>query len=283
MFNQHSPKPKYQNIALIGAGGTGEVYHARRLSDNRSVAIKYLRNIDYDAFQRFQREANNYLHQQDCPYIVDIIDFEFNTPRPYIVLEYCELGSARALITKFWWVPDKMATLLNHVAAGIEAIHISGGFHRDIKPDNLLLTQDSKKHLLMKVSDFGLARLPWGLAGSFLTRTPAGTPEYIAPEILRGHPFTTAADIFSFGVTIEELFTGIKPPAGAKNLSCPSVLRSLVGRMIAMDPSQRPDIQTVCRELSAAVQIIKSQQQGLRLLGCGVVVGILVAVLSKRR
>jgi len=283
MFNQHSPKPKYQNIALIGAGGTGEVYHARRLSDDRSVAIKYLRNVDYDALQRFQREANNYMRQQHCPYIVDIIDFEFNTRRPYIVLEYCELGSARALNSKFWWVPDKIAALLTHVAAGIEAIHISGGFHRDIKPDNLLLTQDSRKHLLMKVSDFGLARLPWGLAGSFLTRTPAGTPEYIAPEILRGHPFTAAADIFSFGVTIEELFTGTRPAVGAKNLSCPSALRPLVGRMIAMDPSQRPEIRTVSRELSEATQIIKSQQQGLRLLGGAVIAGILVAALSKRR
>ena len=283
MFYQHSPKPKYHSLTLLGAGGMGEVYHARRVSDNASVAIKYLRRLDYDALIRFQFEANNYLHQRDCPYIVDIIDYEFNSPHPYIVLEYCRFGSARDFISNFWWAPEKMAALLTHVAVGFQAIHQTGGFHRDIKPDNLLLTLNTQGLLVMKVSDFGLARLPLGLAGSPLTRTPGGTPGYIAPEVLVGRPFTAAADIFSFGVTIHELFTGTRPAPGEKNLSGPSVLRPLVAQMITKDPSQRPDIQTVCRELADAAQTIKSQQLGVRLLGGAAIFGLLVAAFTKSR
>lgn len=283
MFSLYPPKPKYRHVALLGAGSMGEVYHARREGDNADVAIKYLRALDHDARQRFQREANNYLRQQNCPYVVNIIDYNFAAARPFIVLEYCQFGSARAFISKFQWQPEKMAALLTHVAAGVEAIHLTGGFHRDIKPDNLLLTLDAEGHLVMKVSDFGLARLPWGLAGSMLTRTPGGTPEYIAPEVLRGGQFTAAADIFSFGVTIHELFTGIRPAAGATSLSCPSTLRSLVQRMIATDPSRRPDIQTVRAELMQGAEVIKSQQQGLKLLAGAAVVAIVAALLSKNK
>jgi|SRR5215213_11457867 len=281
MFYQYPQRPKYQNIALLGAGSMGEVYRARRESDGAEVAVKYLRSLDYDTRQRFKREAENYLRQQGCPYIVNILDHNFTAERPYIVLEYCGAGSARSNISKFRWQPDKMAALLTHVAAGIEAIHLTGGFHRDIKPDNLLLTTDALGHLVMKVSDFGLARLPWGFAGSMLTRTPGGTPEYIAPEVLRGGQYSAAADIFSFGVTIHELFTGVRPAAGSTDLSCPYTLRPLVQQMIATDPTCRPNIQVVRSELREATEAIKSQQQGLMFLAGAAVVAVVAALLRK--
>lgn len=281
MFYQYPPRPKYQHIEPLGAGAMGEVFRARRLSDNAEVAIKYLRDLDWDARQRFQREANNYLRQQSCPYIVNILDYNFTVMRPYIVLEFCQFGSARAYVSKFWWEPDKLAALLTHVAAAIESIHLTGGFHRDIKPDNLLLTLDAEGHLVMKLSDFGLARLPWGLFGSLLTRTPAGTPEYIAPEVLQGGQITAAADIFSFGVTIHELFTGVRPAAGATSLSCPSALRSLVQRMISTEPERRPSIQVVRVELREAAKVIKSQQQGLKFLAGAALVAVVAALLRK--
>ena len=174
-----------------------------------------------------------------------------------------------------------MATSLTHVAAGIEAIRLTGGFHRDIKPDNLLLTTDALRHLVMKVSDFGLARLPWGFAGSMLTRTPGGTPEYVAPEVLRGGQYSVAADIFSFGDTIHELFTGVRPAAGSTDLSCPYALRPLVQWMISTDPACRPNIQAVRSELREAAEAIKSQQQGLMCLAGAAVVAIVAALLRK--
>src|SRR5262249_7347790 len=119
--------------------------------------------------------------------------------------------------------------------------------------------------------------------GAFLTRTPGGTPGYIAPEVLAGAPFTAAADTFSFGVTIHELFTGIRPAAGERKLSGPSALPPLINQMIAMDPRQRPDIGTVRQELANASEVIASQQRGLRVFGAAVIIGLVVAVLTKER
>lgn len=170
--------------------------------------------------------------------------------------------------------------IIVETAAGIEAIFSTGGVHRDIKPDNLLIKEDMHGNWIMKVNDFGLARLPQGVAASFIT-TLAGTPGYAAPEVLRGAPPSQAADIFSFGVTIHELFTNVRPLPGSKVLSCPSLLRPLVQRMIDVNPNNRPYITGVRRELVLASEALKGQKQGLMLLGGIAIAAVIAALLSR--
>lgn len=279
MYPLYSTVPKYQKLERLGAGATGEVHKARRLSDGRIVALKYSRLYDYFALREFQREAWNQ-QRVNCPFVVDILDCNFSAQPPYIVLEYCEQGSARQALANVFWQPDKIATLLSHAAAGIEAIFSNGGVHRDIKPDNLLIKEDKNGNWIMKVNDFGLARLPEGVAVSFIT-TLAGTPGYAAPEILRGAPPSQAADIFSFGVTIHELFTTVRPVPGSKSLSCPGLLRPVVQRMIDVNPNNRPHIAEVRRELVLASEALKSQRQGLMLLGGLAIAAVIAAIISR--
>src|SRR6185295_4966283 len=136
MYQPYSTIPEYEELERLGAGATGEVYKARRLSDGKIVALKYSRLYDYFALREFQREAWNQ-QRVNSPFVVDILDYNFSAQPPYIVLEYCEQGSARQALANVFWQPDKIAALLSHAAAGIEAIHNTGGVHRDIKPDNL--------------------------------------------------------------------------------------------------------------------------------------------------
>ncbi len=280
MWSQHVQRPLYQDFELLGSGATGEVYKARRLSDGLTVAKKYSRFFDISALCEFQREAWNQ-QRVNSPFVVDILDFDFHSQPPFLVLEYCDLGSARQALANVYWQPDKIAALLSHAAAGIEAIQSLGGVHRDIKPDNLLVKTDESGNWVMKVNDFGIARLPQGIAGAFLTRTPAGTPGYAAPEILRGDLPSPAADVFSFGVTIHELLTNVRPAPGSKNLTCPGILRPLLQRMIDINPMNRPHIREVRNELIFASDVLKSQRHGLMLLGGIVLVGVVAAIMSK--
>lgn len=282
MYPLYQQAPRYERIRPLGEGATGSVYLERRLSDSRLVAIKYLRVVNYIALRELQIEANNYYRQQDCRFVVDLLDYDFCSEEPYLVLEYCQFGSARQLVSQLRWHPEKLAALLVHAGAGIKSIHQAGGVHRDIKPDNLLGTLTEKGNLIMKVNDFGLARLPSNHALPYMTINLVGTPGYIAPEILAGEPFTQAADIFSFGVTIHELFTGIRPTAGSEFLSCPHPLMALVKRMLSIDPRRRPTIEEVGRELAQAAEILKSQKQVLIGLGVTAVVGLIVAAILKK-
>lgn len=282
MYLSHQPPPRYERIRLLDQGATGSVYLGRRLTDNALVALKYLRAVNYTGLWEFQREANNYYRQQNCQFVVDLLDYNFSSTEPYLVLEYCQYGSARQFVPQLRWQEEKIAALLTHAAAGIESIHAGGGVHRDIKPDNLLVTRTENGHLIMKVNDFGLARLPSKHALSFMTSTLVGTPGYIAPEVLAGKTFTQAADICSFGVTIHELFTGIRPSAGSEQLSCPKPLLKLVGSMLAVDPQDRPTIEEVRKELVQAATAMKSQKQVSGIIGV-TIVGVIVAALLNRK
>jgi serine/threonine protein kinase len=283
MYLPYQQAPRYERISLLGEGATGKVYLGRRLSDGATVAIKYLRVVNYNALREFQLEVSNYYRQQDCPFVVDILDYDFSGNEAYLVLEYCQFGSARQFVSQLWWEDEKLAALLVHAAGGVKSIHLAGGFHRDIKPDNLLVTLTKNGNLIMKVNDFGLARLPSNHAFPFVTVNLAGTPGYIAPEVLKGQSFSYPADIFSFGVTIHELFTGIRPLAGTTYLSCPGPLVTLVAKMLSVDPRQRPSIDEVEIALAAAAKEMKSQKQTLIAVGVTAVVGLVVAAILKDR
>ena len=253
---------QYRSAELLGAGATADVYRATRLRDQATVAVKVLRRGDYPARVRFQREMWGYQQFVACPYIVTMFDSDLSAVHPYIVLEYCGFGSARHNLGYF--ISDHRGTLalLTHVAMALEVIRRQGCLYRDVKPDNMLLTTDAAGHSVLKLGDAGLICLPGESGQPLATRTPGGTLPYMAPELfIAGAQYTSAAEVFAFGVTAHELLTGEVLRAGASVTTGPIGVRALIERMVAASPEARPSITDVRASLQIAHQQIKSGEQ----------------------
>lgn len=194
---------RYEIVRSIGHGGAAIVYLGRDLLLNRSVAIKILRAqyaSDPQYVARFQREAQSaasFAH----PNIIDIYDVgEFNGS-PYIVMEYIAGDTLKQIIENEGpFDPDDVAALIEQVAAGLDYAHARGIVHRDVKPQNILVTREG----LAKVVDFGIAKATGesALTDAGLT---IGTAHYISPEQASGLPATPVSDVYSLGIVAYEM------------------------------------------------------------------------------
>lgn len=194
---------RYEIVRSIGHGGAAIVYLGRDLLLNRSVAIKILRAqyaSDPQYVARFQREAQSaasFAH----PNIIDIYDVgEFNGS-PYIVMEYIAGDTLKEIIENEGpFDPDDVAALIEQVAAGLDYAHARGIVHRDVKPQNILVTREG----LAKVVDFGIAKATGesALTDAGLT---IGTAHYISPEQASGLPATPVSDVYSLGIVAYEM------------------------------------------------------------------------------
>lgn len=170
------------------------------------------------------------------------------------MLEYCEEGSLRKWVQerKPWQV---VVFALSSVLQGLEGIHRLGGFHRDLKPENILIARDAERGFVVKVADFGLVRVPRNLSPA-ITNHAAGTPGYIAPEVLSGTTgFHAGADIYSLGIVALELLTGGRVAATLDNAVIPAALRDLVRLMLSADASKRPNVKTIARQLATTITL----------------------------
>jgi serine/threonine-protein kinase len=260
----------YQIVRQLGAGGMGRVYLAEQLNLKRKVAIKTLKAslaFNPTARQRFKSEAEN-IAKATHPNIVQVYDigeFDIAGGIPYIALEYVEGRNLRDYLARKG-PPDLMISLsiMRQVASALQRASELGMIHRDIKPDNILLTRKGEA----KVTDFGLSRVVDGdqpavnLTASGQTM---GTPLYMAPEQVEGKPVDARTDIYSFGITCYHLFAGHPPYNGSTAFEValqhvrgepvrlsqhrpdlPETLVVIVHKMMDRDPAQR--YQT-CREL----------------------------------
>ncbi|MDI1437637.1 serine/threonine-protein kinase [Polyangium sorediatum] len=236
---------RYQLQEKLGEGSFGTVYRAVDRDSGRVVAVKLLKDRSPDGRERFAREALVLYEALDNPFIVELLDHDLAAPQPHIVLEYCDQGPLGRLIGKLHW--RSTAVILMQVITGLRAIHDRNGFHRDIKPDNLLVTTVESGTFVVKLADFGLARVPG--VGTMMTRGPGGTPGYIAREILMGEPFSAAADIYSLGVVATELLTGTRDASALHRADVPPALRDLVLAMRSDTPENRPDARKIAEVL----------------------------------
>ncbi len=238
----------YDIIRPISEGGFGRVSLAQDRQSGQLVAIKELHKVDADSRMRFERELRVLTEQINNRFVVDVYTYNLEANPPFIVMEFCDGGSLRE------WVNNRrpwnhVAAALTHVAAGLAGIHKAGGFHRDIKPDNLLLANVPEQGPIIKVADFGLARVP-KFHTATMTYSGCGTPGYIAPEIMMGADFHPGADIYSLGVVTLELLTGTTELANVDNVAAPDALKQMVRAMLSRAPMHRPNIQRVASILN---------------------------------
>ncbi|HEX5131005.1 MAG TPA: serine/threonine-protein kinase [Candidatus Krumholzibacteria bacterium] len=200
----------YDSLEQIGVGGMAAVYKARKISIDKTVAIKVLfpyLATDPSFTDRFQREAKAAASIQHDN-IVNVIDFGESDGSCYIVMEYYDGRTLEDLMKSRGGVPlDVAAQIILEVAYGLEAAHAMDIVHRDIKPANIIFTLQGG----IKIADFGLAKK--SDAATLITQhgKVMGTPAYMSPEQAAGGSVGPASDIFSLGVVAYELLGRRKP------------------------------------------------------------------------
>jgi len=205
---------RYQVERHLGRGGMGDVYLVRDTVINRQAALKTIRlDTDLDSKQliemrqRFYREAQTAGNLQS-PYIVTVFDVGEDLGMSYLVMEYVEGQTLTQWMKKQRFSVPQIKHVIYHAGLGLAYAHENGVFHRDVKPDNIMLSNIGA----VKVMDFGIARV----VESSLTRTGSvmGTPAYMSPEQVNGERVDGRSDAFSLGVILYELVTGQKPFKG---------------------------------------------------------------------
>ena len=201
---------RYEILEKIGSGGMSDVYRARCHKLNRLVAIKVLKEefrSDASFVEKFKMEAQA-AARLSHPNIVSFYDVVDEGDLHYIVMELVEGITLKSYIAKKGALGTTEAIgIALQMAQGIEAAHENGIVHRDIKPQNMIISMDGK----VKVTDFGIAR---AASSQTMSATAMGSVHYISPEQARGGYCDTRSDIYSFGITLYEMVTGKVPFEG---------------------------------------------------------------------
>jgi len=248
---------RYRLVAELGSGGFGRVWRARDEALDVDVAIKELRLLpgmspaeQADRLARATREARNAARLRKHENIVAIHDIVVEDGLPWIVMELIDGTSLNEHITTHGPLPvDRVAHIARALLAAIGAAHQEGVVHRDIKPANVMLAKDGR----VLLTDFGTALHN---TDSTLTATGmfVGSPEYTAPERLRGTDGLPASDLFSLGVTLYQAVEGVSPfHRDSQTAAVTAVLLEeappprragpltwLVTRLLDKDPNKRP-------------------------------------------
>jgi hypothetical protein len=209
---------KCRILAKLGTGGMGSVYLAEHFGLGRKVALKILpieMSRDPEYVGRFMREATT-AGKMEHPNIVQIFDVGYADGRHFIVMQYVDGESLSTVVDELGALEPRDAALLAvGILRGLQHAHERGIVHRDVKPDNVLITKGNEPKLL----DFGLAIETE--ASLHITRDGmvVGTPYYLSPEQARGHKATPVCDVYATGVTLYYLVTGKRPFVGATALA----------------------------------------------------------------
>ncbi|MFF8969425.1 protein kinase [Streptomyces sp. NPDC014995] len=259
---------RYRPVRFLGRGGMGVVYEAEDTRLDRRVAVKMLTAVDgltgdSEAWDRFRREARA-LARIDHPGVVTLYDSGVHDGTPYLVMQVLDGTSLADLVSQWAPLPTPVVcTVAFGIAEALEAAHTAGVLHRDVKPTNVGITRSGR----VVLQDFGLARLAGEAA---ITRTGAivGTPQFMAPEAMRGALPERAADWYGLGACLYLMVTGDLPfgPTvdygaiiqralgdGVPQLSgrrwdCPEDLCQLVDDLCRQDPAQRRQNAETIRE-----------------------------------
>jgi serine/threonine protein kinase len=256
---------KYRVVRFLAAGGMGVVYEALHTVVRRRFAVKFLRPDlaeKRESLARFQREAEA-AGALESENLTAAVDFGIAVDgSPFIVMEYLSGESLESLLVREGRVPlGRAADLVVQACRGIQAAHASGIVHRDLKPQNLFVCRREDGTDLLKVLDFGIAKLEAAdqKSAATLTGTVLGTPAYMSPEQARGEKTVDhRADVYALGAILYELVSGKKPHPGDSHNAIlhhiatqpavpldsiepnqPAELGRIVARALSSDPGER--------------------------------------------
>ncbi|MCK6458671.1 MAG: serine/threonine protein kinase [Planctomycetes bacterium] len=255
---------QYRLEELVGRGAMGEVYRASHAMLKRPTAIKVIRPdaVGPEMLRRFEREVRE-TSRLSHPNTVSVFDYG-RTPDGafYYAMEYLDGMDLRRIVEEKGPLPPARAIhILAQACGALAEAHAEGLVHRDLKPGNLVLCRRGGMHDVVKVVDFGLVRDVTAAPDLTGTGVLCGTPETIAPEVLRGEPATASADLYALGVVGYFLLTG-KPifdaatalelighhmhtppvPPRARLAEVPEDLETVILRCLRKEPSERfPD------------------------------------------
>ncbi|MDO5445369.1 MAG: Stk1 family PASTA domain-containing Ser/Thr kinase [Eubacteriales bacterium] len=202
---------RYQILRKIGEGGMARVYKALDIRLNREVAVKVMREelfLDVPSRRAFYTEAHA-VAKLSHPNIVSIYDVNNSVNSEYIVMELLEGVTLRQYIDKMRPIPWKQVLHFSkQISNALIHAHSKGIIHRDIKPQNIMLSTNGD----LKVADFGIAAMENELDSD--SGRAIGSLNYIAPEQLRGAPASPKGDVYSLGIVMYEMLTGFKPYTG---------------------------------------------------------------------
>ncbi|MES1205209.1 MAG: serine/threonine-protein kinase, partial [Pseudomonadota bacterium] len=208
---------RYRILSRIGVGGMGAVYRALHTSLKREVAIKVLLP-DFggkeEFVRRFEREAES-ASRLAHPNIIAVTDFG-RTPEHllFLAMEFLDGQSLASLIKQGPLDLPRALAIFRQILAGLGHAHVAGIVHRDLKPDNIMLVERHGRPDVVKILDFGIAKITDGaLSGEALTQAGVifGTPEYLSPEQALGDVVDARADLYAAGVILFEMLTSRRP------------------------------------------------------------------------
>jgi beta-lactam-binding protein with PASTA domain len=246
---------RYKVISRVGSGGMADVYLAEDQLLGRQVAVKLLHHHfaeDQEFVERFRREASSAagLSHQNIVGIFDRGEWEGTY---YIAMEYVAGRSLKTIVREEGALdPARAIDLVVQILRGARFAHRRGVVHRDLKPHNVIIDEEGRA----RVTDFGIARA--GASDMTLTGSIMGTAQYLSPEQAQGYMVSGASDLYSIGVILYELLTGVVPfdgetavaiafkqvsaqarPPSEVNPAVPPALDAVVLRALAKDPAQR--------------------------------------------
>ena len=247
----------YRVTGKLGVGGMGVVYEAEDTRLPRKVALKFLPEEvadDADATRRFRREAET-IALLSHPHICTIYDIGEHEGRAFIAMECIEGLNLKTYIARHTPSTGDIADIALQITDALAAAHDKGIVHRDIKPGNIIVSEDKR----VKVLDFGLARRfksddtgQIGVDGSTMPGRPMGTANYMAPERILQLPLDPRSDLFSLGVVIYEMATGRLPFAGASpSETVTNVLEKEPAPLTALAPQHPKALEQIVRRLLA--------------------------------
>lgn len=244
---------RYRIRQLLGSGGMGEVYRAWHLLLEKDLAIKVVLPSLADrstAVALLHREAKN-ASRVDHPGVVRVHDLEFDEGILFLTMDYVPGPTLMEVVQKFGAVaPRLVSEIVDHVAAGLEAIHGMAIVHRDLKPNNVVITHSRVDRPIVKLLDFGISRA-FDDPDQSITRGGfvVGTPLFMSPEQRSGMPLDKRADVFALGVLATFLLAGRLPrisPATCLRLTdvaeaanWPEELRHVLIRAMMWERTQR--------------------------------------------
>jgi serine/threonine protein kinase len=248
-----TPQSRYEFLETLGTGATSRVDKARDTLIGRTVALKtFLHGFgSSDVQKQFLREAQ-IIGRLAHPFIVGLYDVGTNSEgAPYFVMEYVEGKTLEKVLDAGPLPLEKAVVWATDLAAALSRAHRAKVIHGDVKPANILVTKDGQ----VKLGDFGIARFATQVSS---TGSLMGTPAYLSPEQIQGNSQDTRSDLFSLGIILYQMTTGVRPFSGSSvsavcaqivavtppppsyhNPSLPPAFDHIVMRCLAKDPAER--------------------------------------------